>query len=768
MDPLPPLGRANLARAFAVIRRFASFLIRWRIPVGLAALALVATCAWNLRHVELDLSLDPILRADEEGLRRTAELYEEIEVQDRRVIASVEWPRRIRAAELQDLEALTTAVETELGYADAMSLARLQTLDTRRPFPELHPFPELVGDGTALDVALEHRLLVGRLISLDGRGATVTFNTRVAHETVRARFTELVTRICGAEAAPHFVGPDFVEGAMRDFIVHDTTQTVVLESIVLGLLLPFLFRSLRGSLIPLVATLAAVIFNLGLMVLFDWPITLLGTAVPGLIVILGLCDSAHMFQRFEEALRAGDDWNEAILRMTERVGLACFYTSFTTGVGFFSLIAGDHPAVREFAVRAAIAVFVTFGTVIVLLPVLLALWPARRPSREGLRWVTSVGIGRFWPTLTLGLVLTALAFSGVLMLRVDSRWLEELPDDHSAVHDLQWFEENFGGILPLEVRIEGELLAPEVVAAIDRLQTAFVGRGGITVAESYTDWIYEILGATGPLDAEDIESAVTSLDSISGAFPHHVVDEDFTIGRIEFRTRDLGTRTLTKVKEELELAIADLPPNVRAEPTGTLLVAFESAELVVTTMVRSFVLSLIAITLFSALIYRSLRVGLLSMLPNVFPLLMAFGLTGWLGIPLRVGIVMIYSLGLGLAVDDTIHFLTRFREERKRDPNGSVRDALARTLRTTGRVIVLTSALLTAGALCYLATSFRSMFDVGIILTTIVVTALVGDLFLLPPIIERFLGGRQGATARSTSPIDDGHDDGSGDLTGKS
>ena len=156
-------------------------------------------------------------------------------------------------------------------------------------------------------------------------------------------------------------------------------------------------------------------------------------------------------------------------------------------------------------------------------------------------------------------------------------------------------------------------------------------------------------------------------------------------------------------------------------------------------MAQSLAVSLVAISLFIALAYRSVRLAIISIIPNLLPIVIALGVSGWFGIDMRIGVIMVFCAGIGLAVDDSIHLITRFQQERRAAPDLSITEHLHRSLRSTGKALVITTAVLAVGALSFLPSNFQSMSDVGILLTTIVVSALIADLFLFPHLLERFL-----------------------------
>jgi hypothetical protein len=214
-----------------------------------------------------------------------------------------------------------------------------------------------------------------------------------------------------------------------------------------------------------------------------------------------------------------------------------------------------------------------------------------------------------------------------------------------------------------------------------------------------------------------------------------VLTRDSKQGSITLRIRELGTKHFMSLVHQIERESKEFPSSIKVRVGGGTRFAHESASLVIKTMMQSMALSLVAITLFIMIIFRSVKLGLLSIIPNVFPIFVALGLNGLFQIELRIGIVMIYALGIGLAVDDTIHLLTRFIQERRLHPH-SVRDALINSLRGTGKALITTSILLVVAALCYLPSSFKTMRDVGILLTPIVIVALAADLWLLPILLE--------------------------------
>jgi len=414
--------------------------------------------------------------------------------------------------------------------------------------------------------------------------------------------------------------------------------------------------------------------------------------------------------------------------------------------------------IRAFALSASLGVVIAFSCVVTLLPILLAAAPmGARPGR--MRRVGRLGYGRRALTWTAFAAVTAAGALGAARIDIGSRWLEELPDHEPIARDLMWYQEHFNGFLSVDVKLRGNLDSIEAFRAVRRLEDAVLEEPGVTGAESYVDWVREWIGnPDGELGSAQIVAGLATLKLSSAAlsFPEHAVTRDFRLGRIRFQIADIGTGPVLDLIESIEDETEDFPSGLTAEVAGFDRVRLETSYGIVLTMLKSLIVSTVSIGIFLMIVYRSVGIGLLATIPNAFPILVALGVTGFAGIPLRIGIVMIYSLGVGLSVDNTIHLFSRFRDESRRHPERGVAGNLRRSLATTGHALIASSLVLVVGALCYLPSSFQSMSDVGILLSTMVVAALLAQIFLTPHLIEgcaRWLRIAPPDAPGSTSPV---------------
>jgi uncharacterized protein len=737
------------------MRVLARLIIRFPLAILVFATAVATLGAFCLADLRMSFSIDPLIEGDSKERERTLALEAEMPQSPADLVLLLSWEKAIGAAELKQLRRISAALRERPRVKSVRSLPEVPVVLGGGLLPRLGPFSStLAAQESALEAAQRHPLLVRRLISADGRSAALLI---AGHEDRDEGSFDLLTDIearlpalVPAEATWRLIGPDLARRSMRDTMVRDLKRSLGLGLLAFAFVLPLIFRSWRGVILPLFAVIVSILGALGPFVAAGMSLGLIDVAVPAIMVAIGVCDAIHLVHAFETARARGQGRRRATLRALREVGLACFFTSFTTAIGFLSLLVAEHPEVRLFGIKSALAVLWTFLCVVTVIPALLTLWPEGAPR---IARVPGFRTGRFpsrRQAFAGALLLLAIVVSGTMRLRIDARWMEELPDRAPIVRDLRWFEENFGGLLTLDIRLDGDLRDPDFARRIDDLRQALEQEEGVNRSECYLDWIREVTREKAELDRPRLERGFGALALVPQWFPHHVLRPDGGAGRLILATSDRGTGHFFHLRDRVRTLTASWPEGQRAEVTGYMLMAHRSSRLVVTTMLQSFALSLFIICLLVGFAFRSWRVGLVVIVPNVLPVAVALGLQGWLDLPLRIGIVMIYALGLGLAVDDSIHFVSRYRFERRRRDDEDPQRAAERALESTGGALLVTSTVLLLSALSYLPSGFRSLRDVGILLATVVAVALWSDLVLLPRWLV-FASRRRSATANGKS-----------------
>ena len=721
-----------------MFERYTRIIIRLRYVLLPAWMLLVGLSVSQFPKLRFDTSIHPLLEASQEQRLAVKDFRRALPPLAANFICAVEWPREVGQNELDALASFEDCAREHDASGRVLSLGSISVCRAVDGLPTQCLFREDGTDDSALQRVRRHPLLARWLLSKDGRAAVVLIHLK-KRESVASLRAHLEGHAPPGSTLRFFAG-HLVAETIRETMLGDMKRGLIAEVVLVALATILLFRTARGVLVSMAAPLSALFFFLALTTRLG-AISIIEIAVPGLILVIGLCDAIHIVCAFEEAIGETATRHDAVILAMERVGHACFWTSATTAIGFLSLLTTEHAAVRELAKVAGIGVGIAFLTVVTVVPLLLCLWPVRHaaPAAGWLHAVTQALRSR--RAYVAGLALLGLSLLGLPRLVIDSRWLEELPADREIVQTMRWYENRISGLLSIEMHVTGHLGEPATIRALTKLEERVCRQPDVTRVESYTLWVRELVGNDNtPVTDEDLALGGEILQHLKPElFPRHLVTPELNEARIVFSARDMSTQKYLDLKRVLEELTVGLPAGVTAEVAGYGRMAHESSRLIVTTILRGFVLTLAAVCLLIGLTFRSWRLCLIAVLPNAIPIVCALGLTGWLGINLRVGVVMVFCVGVGLAVDDTIHLLTRFVDESRQHGELSVQERVANALRSTGSALFVTSAVLFLAVLCHLPADFRSLRDTGIILATIVAVAYIADVVLLPHLLIRFL-----------------------------
>jgi predicted RND superfamily exporter protein len=488
--------------------------------------------------------------------------------------------------------------------------------------------------------------------------------------------------------------------------------------------------------------------------------------LPSLVMVIGVADVVHVLVEHRAAVAASSGRHEAVVETLRQVGLPCLLTSLTTAVGFGSLMLSDIPQVREFGMFAALGVLLAFLIAVIGLPALLAVLPPGRLSRplstagEGRLVLLLARIDRLFPRARLPVLLTAGLVTlagglGLRHLRVESSALTFLPAEHSVLRDLNVVYPRLMGTTPVIVhwwdRGKGQerLRDPKILHAMDRVARAMAGVPGVRKVISITEYLKETNrvihgGEAGQFVLpRDRRTVATYLELIEGQDPDALsamINWDrsaanLTLMCVAHNSRAMQTilAALDRVLHSPKIARAMEDGDIVAEVTGLGPLLASVADRIVAGQLTSCFWALGIIALMFFMILWSVRVGLVALLPNVLPILFIVGLMGWLGITLNVFTVMIASIALGIAVDDTIHVLVRTRQEVRQ--SGDLRSAVSRTLASSGQAIVITTLVVGGGFLVMLLSVMIPAHHFGAMTALTLVMALLADLLLLPLLI---------------------------------
>ena len=561
----------------------------------------------------------------------------------------------------------------------------------------------------------------------------------------------------------HTGGIPFVRHRYASIIRSTTGRLAALAGLFLLLVLIFVFRRPAGFLLPEMVVMLALGSTTGIMAIAGWPLTILTTVMPIIVLIVGVANSVHFQTRYYEELLAGRSKRDALMASIEHLGMACFITSFTTIVGFLVLLLTEISLLRQFGVVVAFGVAAAYIYTMTLLPAMLWLLPT--PPRKSLETYFRGGSGRMIEAIIHGieqrrallvvLVLLVLGASvgGSLMVSKSMRLFEDLPAEHPIIAANTFLEKHLGGVVPFDLVMrteqEGGFKNPELLRFADAAKTQLSSYDAVGKVFGLADFVKELNGALHEDKAEhrripDTRNQVAQellLFDVSTDGEHHplepLVREDYSLVRVSARMKDRYSEEVLPMFADIEAWVADnAPQEVSVHLTGTGPIAHTVNLYIVDEIFYTFLLAFLVITLLLWWQFKSLKASLLALAPNMLPLFALLGAMGILGIRLKPSTAVIFSIAFGIAVDDTVHFMARFLSEHRGGLD--IPDAVKTALRGTGKAMFFTTIILVGG----FTTSYFSVLEANRnfgILTSITLTiALFGDLVLMPLVLVKF------------------------------
>ncbi len=665
------------------------------------------------------------------------------------------------------LRALHTSLEELPSVVGVQSLANARlVLREGEAMRVLSPLEELPPD-EALRLAAQDPTLRRLLISPDGSLTALRVRLDPALEQVSAlgpavrELNEALRALPPPEGLRvQATGVPLIRVEVIDLMLADEARFLPVVAVLFTLTSVLLFRRFWSALGPLVVTVVGTVWALGALLAAGATLNVLSVLVPTLAVVIGVSDGIHILTRYREELDPpsgpAPSPEEAMGLTMRQLGAACALTTFTTAAGFLSLQVAQTRVVRDFGLHAGVAVGAVWLSVMLVLPVWLAWIPPRGigPRLQGgpgasIFAALSTLTRRHSRALVLGFAALTLVAAGLAAtVQTQSHLLEMYAEAHPTAQAVRTADQRLGGVVPVMVHLqlkpgEADLLDPAILGAMLTLQEELDRRPEVGWSSSPASFIAQVHQAiTGQAGLPDSREAIAQellLAEMSGAESlGALLSEDRMQGRILVLTTDAGGRELLTVQRETQARAAELlgPWAQRIDVTGDGFVASSGVERLVNDLVSSVGLVLVVILLTMWGLLRSPRLALIACAPNLLPMVLTAATLALAGEDLKITNIVSFTVALGLAVDDTIHFMARYREERALGLD--VDRAIDRAMHGAGRAIVLTSVLLVAGFGVLSISELASTRWFGLLTSVTLLGALLADLLLLPALLKVF------------------------------
>ncbi|MEZ6070376.1 MAG: efflux RND transporter permease subunit [Pirellulales bacterium] len=734
--------------------RPALWIIDHRRLVGGLVVAITLVATVGVSRLEFDDVPRSVFQSEDEGFRDLDALFAEFGNDDNQCLVVVESDELFSPVGIAALRRLTEGIAGIEGVERVRSMLDVVTFTPLGlPQPLLPPEGAAAASyAAARQAALDHPLLAGQLLSDDGATTLV-----VASITPRAeRITDIevvVERIreaaAAADVAPtlrvRLTGVPPIRVEVFSAVRRDSVRFMFLGIVSAGLMAVVLFRRLAAVVIVAAAPWLGTYWTLGAMGLVGEKINLINTVMPTLVMVVGFTDAVHLMFDIRHSLASGDSPLDASRSALRHLGTACALTSLTTAIGFSSLAVARVGVIQRFGLTCAAGAVFAFIAVITVVPLLASTWLGRhlvdherpdfvRRHRAFFERMIDAIVARHRLVSVVGIAVIVVLGLSATQLRPDSWLTEAVPRRNDSYHALLHCDEAFGGTLPVSVVVEW----PEEWRPIDT-----------RLLETLADveaLVRDVPGARHPLsllnvlrlfpgEATSGDSAVL-VDILPTEVRRRFVHSDTRRAVVTARLRDVGSAanepTFAAISSGLRQIEAERP-GVRLTLTGTAVVATANINHMIVDLAESLALAVVAIFAVMGAVFRSLRLGILSIPSNVLPLAVTSALLVAVVGRLQLTSVIVFSICLGIAVDDTIHFINRFQRELAL--GGSVADAIRRSLIAVGSAILTTSAVLLVGFGCVTLSETPSSQLFAWLSCVAILSALLGDLVLLPALL---------------------------------
>lgn len=743
------------------MERLTRWVLRWPKTTLVLILLLTVAFAAGVPRLQIDNSVDSMLPANHPARVLYDEVNDTFGGTDIIVVA-LESDEVFSVTTINQVIELTDEFETVPGVDKVVSLSTVKRMEgnggdliVRDLMPTV---PADAQERAELrDYVMSNALYVDNVISSDGRYAG--FIVELAPDADDSRVYSAIRAITDAQPNAsdiYIAGGPAVNAEMSIAMKADLTRLVPFVVLVLAVVLYLSLRTLQGVLLPLAVVLISTIWTIGLMAWTKTTMAMISTTLPVMLIAIGVADAIHILTDYYSGVGAGKEKRDAIRLVMRHIGLAVVLTSITTLVGFLSLGTSPVRQVMQFGLFVGFGVMAALAITLTVLPAVLeltrvpkgimcrAVRAQRRTQLALAPWLNRLAravVTHRRAIVVVGIGIFLFAAIGGTRLTVETNTLRFFRPDSPVRQATEVVDKSFGGSENLSVIIDGDIKSPQVLNSMLALQDWAEGLPQVGYTVSIADYVAQIneslhgndpaqhvIPATRNAVAQEILLYEMSGDPSDFA---RVVNYNYDEARIAIRMESLTSSQLGKLVNEIDsqaVKTADGEFGVRI--TGSSYLFKVLTDLLVHGQILSLLVSLFGVALVVGLIFRSVRFGLLSMIPLGFTITLNFGVMGWLGIPLDTATTMIASIAIGIGVDYTVHFLSKYRRERR--DGVEPHDAVSETIRTTGRAIIYNAVAVAAGFAVLLFSSFGPIATLGALVAVTMGISAIAALTLLP------------------------------------
>ena len=558
-------------------------------------------------------------------------------------------------------------------------------------------------------------------------------------------------------------GMPYVRTKYSETIKAELGKFVILAIFVTSLIFYFFFRSLTATVISICTVCIGVMWTLGIIGILEYELTVLTAVIPPLIIVIGMPNCIYLIKKYQHEVNTHGDKSLSLQKVITKIGNATLMTNVTTASGFATFIITNSQLLKEFGTVASLSILSIFIICILVIPIIYSFLPIpgdKHLKHLNKKWIVSLFD---WMALTvktkkieiytISIILLAVSIIGIYKIEISGSLIDDLPKNTEFFEDIMFYEKEFNGILPLEIYIDTKRKK-----AVTKLST-------IKKMKALEDIISEIPELSRPISVVSLvkyskqayyngnpkyyqvpttqeNSFILSYakNSTSGNdgidLIKNFVDSTGQYTRISTFMKDIKIERMERIEEKLYYEISKIMPKDRYEVylTGKAYLFQQGTYFLVKNLILSLSLAIVLISIFMAYMFRNLRMIIISLIPNLLPLLITAGLMGFIGVPIKPSTILIFSIAFGISVDDTIHFLAKYRQELQ-DNKWQIKKSVYNAIKETGISMFYTSVVLFFGFSVFIVSNFGGTVALGALVSATLLLAMLSNLLLLPSML---------------------------------
>lgn len=761
--------------------KFARFILRNRTALLVALGLTTAIMLWQAVQVKMSYEGNQLIPSDDPEWIAYQEFRKTFGVDGNIMVVGVQTDDLFQLDFFNDWAKVTERVGKLDMVQNVVSISNLPALEKNsvsRRFdfvPIVKGLPQNQDDLDAIQQALsDNKLYEGILLNSSSNTTlmAISFDRKVLNSPDRVKVVKEIEKVMDAfgvqhDLEVHYSGLPYIRTIFATKVADELRLFSLLAVAVTGLVLFLFFRSISAVLFPVLVVVVGAIWAMGLIQLFGYKLTMLTGLIPPLIVVIGIPNCVYLLNKYHDEFRKHGNKIKALSRIVEKIGIATLITNATTAIGFGVFYFTDSSILKEFGLVVSISIMLVFMVSIIMIPTVFSYLPAPEQKQIKhlenkninalLEWLIRITAYRRKYIFGIAGVLVLVAALGITRLNALSFIVDDIPEHDRVYTDLKFFEKHFKGIMPFEILIDtgrkGGAQSTAQMAKAEEVQRLFseypifakpislieVIKGANQAYFNNNPDYYRLpnsqeRGFVLPYLIRTQSGAGGGNSSVSA-----LTDSNRRIIRISMSMSDVGTDEMARFFSEVQPRVDSIfeGTNNKVSYTGQSLIFLKGNTYLINSLISSLLLAFVLIALIVGLMFRSMRIMVLSLLTNLIPLMVTAGAMGYLGIALKPSTVLIFSIAFGIAVDDSIHFLTKYRQELERH-SWDIAHTVRTALRETGASMFYTSIILFFGFIIFAASNFGGTIVLGIMTSTTLLVAMFSNLIILPALLLRF------------------------------